>query len=84
MIGIILLHQKWNNGQSLVMLLIMYSMIGNLKEFYNIDVKIIDQKNHRKIYDRLREENRQVIELDFGNTQDKLKGEYLIMYEGVK
>ena len=29
-----------------------------------------------KIYDRLKEEDRQVLELDFGNNLDKLKGEY--------
>ena len=42
---------------------------------------MIDQKNHRKIYDRLQEEDRQVIEIDFGDTPDKLKGEHLDMYD---
>ena len=37
-----------------------------------------------KIYDRLKEEDRQFIELDFGNTLHKLKGEYLDIYNGVK
>ena len=32
----------------------------NLKKFYDLDVKVIDQKNHRKIYDRLKDEDRQV------------------------
>ena len=45
---------------------------------------MIEQKNNRKIYDKLKEEDRQVIELDFGNTLDKLKIEYLEMYDGVK
>ena len=49
-----------------------------------MDAKAKDQKNHRRIYDRLKEEDRQVIEIDFGDTLDKLKGEYLDMYEGVK
>ena len=56
----------------------------NPRDFYNLDVTMIDQKNHRKIYDRLKEEGRQVIELGFGNTLDKLKGEYLDMYYRVK
>ena len=43
---------------------------------------MIDQNNHSKIYDRLKED-RQVIELDFGDTPDKLKGEYLDIYDGV-
>ena len=44
---------------------------------------MIDKKNHRKIYDRIREDDRQVIEIDFGDTSDKLKGEYFDMYNGV-
>ena len=43
----------------------------NPRDFYNLDIKVIDQENYRKIYDRLEEEDRQVMELDFGNTQDK-------------
>ena len=57
------------------MLLIIYSMTGILEIFYNLDIMVIDQKNHRKIYDRLKEEDWEVIELDFGDTLDKLKGE---------
>ena len=34
--------------------------------------------------DNLKDENRQVIELDFDNIPDKLRGEYLDMYEGVQ
>ena len=60
--------------------LIMYSMIGILRIFYNLDVKAIDQKSDRKIYDRLKEEDRQILKLDFGNDPDKLGGEYLDMY----
>ena len=51
----------------------------NPKDFYYLDVKAIDQKNHRKIYDRLHEEDRQILKLDFGNNPDKLR-EYLDMY----
>ena len=28
----------------------------NPRDFYNLDIKVIDQRNHRKIYDRLKEE----------------------------
>ena len=37
------------------------------------------QKNHWKICDRLKEKARQVIELDFGDTLNKLKGEHLVL-----
>ena len=52
--------------------------------FYNLEVKGMEQKNHWKIYDKLKQEDTQVIKLDFGNTLDKFKGEYLDMYDGVK
>ena len=54
------------------------------KNSYDLDVKAIYQKSHRKIYDRLKEEDRQILELDFGNNPDKLRGEYLNMCEGVQ
>ena len=53
-------------------------------DFYNLDVKAIDQEKHKKICDRLKEEDRQVIEIDFSDIPDKLKGEYLDMYDGIK
>ena len=33
----------------------------NPRDLYNLEVKVTEQKNHRKIYDRLKEEDRQVI-----------------------
>ena len=33
------------------------------------------------MYDKLKDEDRQVLELDFGDNPDKLRGEYLDMYE---
>ena len=33
----------------------------------------IDQKRHRKIYDKFKEEHRQILELDYGDTQEKLR-----------
>ena len=55
----------------------------NPKNFYDLDIMTIDQKHHRKIYDRFKEEQRQILELDFGNTPEKLRKKYLDMYEGV-
>ena len=49
------------------------SILSNIvNRFYDLDVKTIDQRNHRKIYDRLKDEDRQVLELDFGDNADKL------------
>ena len=43
------------------------------KNFYDLDIKMIDQKNHRKIYNELKDEDRRVLKLDFGNNPDKLQ-----------
>ena len=56
----------------------------NPKNFYDLDIKAIFQKNNRKIHDKLQEGDRQVLELDFGNNPDKLQGEYLDMCGGVR
>ena len=37
----------------------------NHRDFDNLDVKAIDQTYHRKIYNKLQGEHRQVIEIDF-------------------
>ena len=55
----------------------------NPRVFYNLDIKVIEQKHHRKIYAGLKEEDRQIIELDFHDTADKLK-EHLDMYDRIK
>ena len=31
------------------------------KIFYDLDIKIIDQKSHRKIYDKFKKEDRQIL-----------------------
>ena len=51
------------------------------KNFYELDVKVVNLKN-KKIYNK--EEERQMLELDFSDTPEKLKGEYLDMYEGIQ
>ena len=56
----------------------------NPTDYYNLEFKVLEQKNHGKIYDRPKEEDRQVMELDFADSADKLKGEYLYMYDGVR
>ena len=56
-------------------------MIGTLKS-YDLDIKTVDQKSHKKIYGK--EEERQKLELDFGDTPDKWKWEYLDMCKGIQ
>ena len=63
-IGKILSHYKWNSDQYLVTFLYYVQYDRNPRDFYNLDIKAIDQIYHRKIYDRLKEKVRQFIELD--------------------
>ena len=55
---------------------------GHLKNFYDLDMRAVDQKKHKKIYNKA--EERQILQLDFGDSPEKLKGEYLDMYEGIE
>ena len=52
------------------------------KNYYDLDIKAVDLKSQKKIHNK--EEKRQMLELDFGNTPVKLKGEYLDMYEVIQ
>ena len=40
---------------------------------YDLDVKTIDQKSCKEIYDKFMEDERQILELDFGDTPEILK-----------
>ena len=51
------------------------------KYFYKLDIRAVDQRRLSKIY--IKDEERQILELDFGNTPEKLKGEYSEMHEGI-
>ena len=46
----------------------------NYRDYYKLYVKVLEPKNHMKIYDGLKEEGREAIELDFGDNPGKLKG----------
>ena len=67
---------------------ILSNMVNNVqynrhpKDFYNSDITAVDQNRHKKVYNK--EDERQILELDFGDTLEKLKGEYLDMYEGIQ
>ena len=66
------------------MLLITFRTIGTLKILRYLDIKALEPKSYKRIYDKLKEDKRQAIDLNFGDTLEMLKGEYLAVYEGVK
>ena len=57
---------------------------GNPRDYFKLDIKALEENNYRMMYNWLKEEGKEIIELDFGNTPDKLNGEYLDMHDGVK
>ena len=71
-----------------------WSILGNIinyvqydrhpKNFYDLDIKTIDQKSHKNIYDKFKEGDRQILELYFGNTPERLRGDCLDMFEGIQ
>ena len=52
------------------------------KNFHNVDIKAVNQRNHKKRPNT--KEERQILELDFGDMPEKLKGEYLDIYKGIE
>ena len=52
------------------------------KIFYNLDIRAVDQKRHKKLYNK--EGETQILELDFGDTPETLEGEHLDMYKGIQ
>ena len=54
----------------------------HLRNDYDLNIKAIDQKSHKRICSK--EEERQILDFDFGGTPEKIKGEYLNMYEGIQ
>ena len=55
----------------------------NATDCYKLDIKALEPKYHKRIYERI-EEDGQFINLDFGDTPEKVTGQYLDVYEGFK
>ena len=50
------------------------------RNFYDLGIKTVDQRSNKKIYSKGKE--RQIIEVDFDDTPETLRGDYLEMYKG--
>ena len=49
----------------------------------NLNIDTLDYRHHKKLYLKLKEEEREMLDVDFGIYPDVLKSKYLDMYEGV-
>ena len=53
------------------------------KNFHNLNIKALSKEKHKRNSD-IESEKRQMLEMDFGDTPEKLKEEYLDVYEGIQ
>ena len=49
----------------------------------NIDINTLDYRDHRELYLKLKEEEGETLDVDFGLYPDIIKSRYLDVYEGV-
>ena len=52
--------------------------------YYQLDVMALEPMNHKSTYKWLEKDDSQLIDLDFGDKSEKLKGEYLHVYNEVR
>ena len=53
------------------------------KTLHDLDVKTLDYRHYKKLYNKLKGEERQTLDMDFGDNPRIMKTNYLDMYEGV-
>ena len=49
----------------------------------NLDIDTLDYRDHKELYLKLKEEERETLDIDFGLYPDVIKSRYLDIYEGV-
>ena len=49
----------------------------------NLDIDTLDYRDHKELYLKLKEEERETLDIDFGLYPDVIKSRYLDVYEGV-
>ena len=56
----------------------------HLRNFHSLNISAVNKEKCKGKSTIKDEEKRNVLKLDFGDTPEKLKGEYLDMYEGIQ
>ena len=54
------------------------------KKLHDLNVKALDYKNHKKLYDKLKDYDSQTLDIDFGKCPNKVKRNSLDMYKGTQ
>ena len=52
------------------------------KNFHNLNISAVNKEKYKR-KSNIEEEERYVLEVDFGDTPEKLKGVYLDVYKGI-
>ena len=52
------------------------------RNFYNLNIRAVNKEKHKRKCNI--EEDRQMLELDFGDMLEKLKEEYLDIHDGIQ
>ena len=78
-----IITNKVEKENIITMQLEQYSVLSNIvnyvhydrhyRNFCYLDIKTIDQKSHRKIYDKYKEEDRHILDIDFSDTSEKIE-----------
>ena len=50
---------------------------------HKLNIDTLDYRHHKELYFKLKGEEREILDIDFGIYPDILKSKYLDMYEGV-
>ena len=53
------------------------------KTTHELDIKTVDYRQHKKMYNRMKKEEGQTLDMDFGKNPNTLKMKFMDMYEGV-
>ena len=56
----------------------------NPKNFHNLNIRAVDKEKYKRKSSIEEEEERQMLELHFGDTLEKLKEEYINVYKGIQ
>ena len=62
---------------------IVYVRSVGYDDMRGVDIKTLDYQDHRKMYKKMGKEEGQVMNIDFGESPDVLKAEYMDVYEDV-
>ena len=72
-------YHKWNSGQYEVAQSIYIHYDRHPTNLYNLNIRAVNKEKYKR--KSIIEKEKQMLELDFGDTPEKLKEEYLDIYD---